>query len=290
MKFKAQLQHNNILQRVVQSLEKLGKMAVLQLSSDHIKFIHLGESDSGFQLFAQDNIFMDVVIESANENKIFIEIQIENLQRALKSCQGAENVTIRLIKKQKHPILSFLSRAGRPLLITQDIPIRVLTPAQMNHVKEPILPAAQVCILLPQINSIRSVAERMKTVSDYITISANNSGNMTLRVASEIVEIETYYKQLVNPQLRKSSKDEFENEEEYNEHLTRPFSCSISMKNFIKFLYAHYIVPTSIVCIIIEQHAVIFTVYISSTAIGAHFEDQSNACGAMTYYIPAHLK
>ncbi|PWA02240.1 hypothetical protein BB558_001630 [Smittium angustum] len=87
-----------------------------------------------------------------------------------------------------------------------------------------------------------------------------------------------------------TSKDEFENEEEYNEHLTRPFSCSISMKNFIKFLYAHYIVPTSIVCIIIEQHAVIFTVYISSTAIGAHFEDQSNACGAMTYYIPAHLK
>ncbi|OLY79671.1 Checkpoint protein hus1 [Smittium mucronatum] len=185
-------------------------------------------------------------IESASENNIFMEFVVENLLRALKSCQNSESVLIRLTKKKKIPLLSLTisnySRAGRPILITQDIPIRILTPLQMSHVKEPNLPSANVYILMPQINSIRSVAERMKTISEYITISANNNGEFILSVSSDLVDIQTYYKGLTNP-------------------------------NSLLF----------------ENHAVVFTVFISSTSIGTAFQDQENASGAMTYYIPAHI-
>ncbi|OMJ09373.1 Checkpoint protein hus1 [Smittium culicis] len=146
-------------------------------------------------------------IESACENNIFLEFQIENLLRALRSAQNAENVVIRLTKKNKIPLLSLVissySRAGRPIMITQDIPIRILTPMQMSHVKEPSLPSADVYILLPQINSLRSVAERMKTINDYISISANNNGELILTSTSDLVDIQTFYKGLTNPNSRK---------------------------------------------------------------------------------------
>ncbi|OMJ07317.1 Checkpoint protein hus1 [Smittium culicis] len=200
-------------------------------------------------------------IESACENNIFLEFQIENLLRALRSAQNAENVVIRLTKKNKIPLLSLVIssyvniytslpqpiyfnqiRAGRPIMITQDIPIRILTPMQMSHVKEPSLPSADVYILLPQINSLRSVAERMKTINDYINISANNNGELVLTSTSDLVDIQTFYKGLTNPNS-----------------------------------------------LIFENHAIVFTVFISSTSIGTVFQDQDNASGAMTYYIPARL-
>ncbi|PVU96034.1 hypothetical protein BB561_001432 [Smittium simulii] len=292
MKFKAQLHNNTVLYRIAQSLAKLGKTAVVQLSQEFIKFIYLGESEASFQLFApiyMKNIFVDYNIQSAHDNTIYMEFQVDNLIKVLKSAQGNETIAVRLLRKQKKPYLTFkisgYSRSGRTVLIVQDIPVRVLTPVQMSHIREPVVPQAQVNILLPPINNLRSVAERIKSVGQCITISASNTGKIKFHVASEIVDIEVFYRDLINPILPNTK--EFESDQIYQNHLERYFSCTISTKNFVKFLYAHYIVPASISCVLIENHAIIFTVYVTTTAIGAHFEDQGNACGALTYYIPA---
>jgi DNA polymerase III epsilon subunit-like protein len=52
-------------------------------------------------------IFEDYFIESQNNNMIGFEINLEHLHRALKSAQTAEDISIKLTKKNGHPMLSF---------------------------------------------------------------------------------------------------------------------------------------------------------------------------------------
>ncbi|PVU85242.1 hypothetical protein BB560_007101 [Smittium megazygosporum] len=156
----------------------------------------------------------------------------------------------------------------------------------MAHVREPTLPPAQVSIMLPNLKNIRSVVEKMKSVSQYITLSATNSGGFKLHVSSEVVEIEVFYRDLHHDSL--PPRSDFGSDEDYQQHLKKQFSCNISMKNFVNFLYSHYIVPQNVRCVLIDNHAVIFTVYISPTTISAQLENEGEACGALNYYIPAY--
>ncbi len=50
----------------------------------------------------------DMILESANNNEISFEINLENLIRALKSGTAAQNVIMKLTKKNNSPFLSFI--------------------------------------------------------------------------------------------------------------------------------------------------------------------------------------
>ncbi|RUP48796.1 Hus1-like protein-domain-containing protein [Jimgerdemannia flammicorona] len=157
----------------------------------------------------QHSIFSNYRIESVAENEIYLEVMVEYLLRALRSAQNATEVTMKLTKKQGAPTLSFvissasggggggggggvggggerLSRGGKKLDLVQDVPVKVLSPQQMEPVKEPVL---------------RTIAERMKVLGEHVIISANMDGEFTIRVETDLVQVETFYKGLHNPEL-----------------------------------------------------------------------------------------
>ncbi len=55
----------------------------------------------------QDVLFENYRVESANDNQIYMELQAENLLKALKSAEHANDAVLKLTKKDALPVLSF---------------------------------------------------------------------------------------------------------------------------------------------------------------------------------------
>ncbi|KAJ1679825.1 Checkpoint protein hus1 [Spiromyces aspiralis] len=166
----------------------------------------------------------------------------------------------------------------------------------MDSIREPLVPEAQVHIMSPPLNNLRSMAERLRTIGDTVAISANMSGEFTLKVATELVEIETYFRGLDNPEFDTTSQSQTHQTtdpavERFRQNPSLFATGVIDIKNFIRFLHSYHVAPTNIVCCIIESHAVIFYVYIGSTLTSNNQAQQGadQTCGALTYYIPVRL-
>ncbi|RUS19649.1 Hus1-like protein-domain-containing protein [Endogone sp. FLAS-F59071] len=128
---------------VAQSVERLAKMCLLKLTRERVHFIVVADAEGG----AQCSIFTNYHIDSAAENEIFLEFQVDYLLRALRSAQNAVDVMMKLTKKNGVPLLSLImshsSRGGKRLELVQDIPVKVLSPNQMASLKEPVCPLPQ---------------------------------------------------------------------------------------------------------------------------------------------------
>ncbi|KAJ2704812.1 Checkpoint protein hus1 [Coemansia spiralis] len=288
MRFRTLVTNANLLLRVVQSIDRLTKSAILKLTPEKLHIIVITDVDSGLQLWsdvAVNALFSDYRIESVHSNEIYLEFSIDNLQRALKSAQGALRTTLKLTKKQGLAVLSLIiqnqSGTGRELTLSQDVPVRVLTPQQMDAVREPLVPDSQVHIMMPPLNSVRSIAERLKTMGDRVAVSANRDGEVTLRVSNDLVEITTFFRGLENLAYDATQDSNPTPDRAPDEFYT----AVVDMKNFLRFLQSYHVAPRNIVCCIIEHHALVFYVYIGSagSGIGA-LNDQT--CGSLTYFIP----
>jgi HUS1 checkpoint protein len=73
----------------------------------------------------------------------------------------------------------------------------------VETLKEPNLPDEDVHILLPtqQIDLLRTVSERYKSLSDRLVVKANMAGELVLRVETDTVKVETKWTNLTNPPL-----------------------------------------------------------------------------------------
>ncbi|KAJ2466679.1 Checkpoint protein hus1 [Coemansia sp. RSA 2322] len=289
MRFRTLVTNSNLLLRVVQSIDKLTKSAILKFTPSKLHIIVITDMDSGLQLWsdiAVGALFSEYQIESNHNDEIYLEFAIDNLQRALRSTQGALGVTLKLAKKQGLPVLSLVIRnqstTGRELTLCQDVPVRMLTALQMEAIREPMVPDGQVHIMMPPLNNVRSIAERMKGMGDRVAVSANKEGEMTIRVANDLTDITTYFRgleTLAYDNTQEPSADERPSSEFY--------TAVVDMKNFLRFLQSYHVAPKNIVCCIVEQHAVMFYVYIGSSGYsGAAAAINDHACGSLTYFIP----
>ena len=58
----------------------------------------------------------------------------------------------------------------------------------------------QVSIYLPPLRLLRNVVERMKNLSNFVTISASQKGEFNLKVDTDMVTVATHFKDLEHPQ------------------------------------------------------------------------------------------
>ncbi|KAM4792738.1 checkpoint protein HUS1 isoform 4-T4 [Cyanocitta cristata] len=153
---------------------------------------------------SQGNFFDEFQMEgvAAEHNEIYLELVPENLSRALKTAQSAKAVKIKLTNKHcpclrvavELPSLSSSSR-----IVTHDIPVGVIPRRMWNDFREPSVPNFDVSIYLPVLKTMKSVVERMKNLSNFIVIEANLSGEMNLKIETDLVSVTTHFKDLGNP-------------------------------------------------------------------------------------------
>ena len=203
---------------------------------------------------AIDSIFEDYTIQSAApRNTINLELPLPPLQRALKSAINASSASIRLTKKDGVPVLSltimtatmtsgtsangFLSSSGsqdpygtdnfreeplegisrdREAIVTQDVPVRVLTADSVEGIHEPRVREQEAHIVLPSLIQLKAISDRFTRLAISSTttassrsaanapkleLAANMHGSLKLSIKTDALSLESVWSGLTNPQL-----------------------------------------------------------------------------------------
>ncbi|MCJ1286553.1 hypothetical protein MMC26_005899 [Xylographa opegraphella] len=237
MRFKSSIRNVGTFTKLTASLNSLGKVAWIRLDNEQMRCTVIPEQGS------QETIFDDYAIQSAAANNtIDLEVPLASLQRALRSAQAASAASIRLTKKDGRPLLSLTilthgpttsSRSGGSGLdnhptppnalplpshdttITQDIPIRVLSAAQVAGIHEPRCRDPDVHILLPPLHQLKSISERFTRIglsscagrssssssAARLEIAATMHGALRVGLRTEALRIQSRWEGLANPEL-----------------------------------------------------------------------------------------
>ncbi|KAK7730147.1 Checkpoint protein hus1 [Botryosphaeria dothidea] len=249
MRFKASIQNINTFAKLTASLASLGPVAWVRLNEDEVRFTIIPEQ--GTQVWAVlviDTIFDDDYnIQSAANNVINLEVPLAPLQRALKSALNATSASIRLTKKDNVPILSLTivtsplggthgafgsagpsegygfgetsleTQDGRECetIVTQDVPVRVLNPSNVEGIHEPRCREPDVHILLPPLLQLKSISDRFTKLAlaakangagggatgPRLEMAANMHGCLKLSIRTDAMNISSVWTGLSNPEL-----------------------------------------------------------------------------------------
>ncbi|KAJ3922420.1 checkpoint protein Hus1/Mec3 [Lentinula edodes] len=299
MRFRAGVENVTTFFRIMQSVEKLQKKCIIKFTEENMHVICNNDAnEGGIQVWSQikiDSIFNNYRIQSNSNNEITVNLTCEALMGALRSVStssGTSNsasgssyetdeVIIKLAKKNDQAVLNFeitgTTRVGRKVRIGHDVKIEVMKPADVVKLSEPMCPEPDIHVLLPSLQKIRTIVERLRSMSDVLAIRASQSGCLQLSINTESVKVDTEWKNCTIPQMMKERASQDDNADDPPPDPEHLFSVLVSVKSFLKFLSSHVVSTTTIACIC-QNHCLILYVYIG---------DVADAGGVLTFYIPA---
>uniref|UniRef100_A0A2C9L6C6 Checkpoint protein n=2 Tax=Biomphalaria glabrata TaxID=6526 RepID=A0A2C9L6C6_BIOGL len=193
---------------IVGTISKLVKTCIMRITEDKVFFI-LSEriGDGGAQMWCEldqshffDEYAMDGV--SAEANEIYLEVMPDLMLKALKTAHSAKWIKLKLTKKNT-PCLTMeidLPTGGpHQRQVVHDIPVNVVPRKHWPDYTEPEMPKFDVSITMPQLKLMKNVIDKMKNLSNYLSLSANRSGEMKLSVETDMVAVSTHFQNLLNP-------------------------------------------------------------------------------------------
>ncbi|KAI9746408.1 MAG: hypothetical protein M1818_000121 [Claussenomyces sp. TS43310] len=257
MRFKTSVRNIQTFTKFTASLTSIGKVSWVRLDNDHARFTIIPERGSQvWAQLSIDEVFEDYTIQSASENNtINLELPLPPLQRALKSAINASSASLRLTKKDGIPLLSLTiitntisagnsangvlnshnqdpfgedafreesldvsAGRDRETIVTQDIPIRVLTAESVEGIHEPRVREPDVHLLLPSLTQLKAISERFTRLASAtsnatatglsssvnvpkLELSANMYGSLKLSIATDALNISSLWTGLSNPEL-----------------------------------------------------------------------------------------
>lgn len=271
MKFRAKLIDITCIQQftnIVATVSKLIKVCTLRLTSDKIYFI-LSETvvNGGVQIWCElpqghfcDEYAMQGASTEANE--IFLELSPENLLRALKTGHSARWIKLKLTNKHS-PCLTVevdLPTVGsHQRLAVHDIPITIIKRRNWADYAEPEMPNFDVSIAMPTLKLLKNVVDKMKNISNFVVLSANQSGEMKLSVETDMVAVNTHFRDLFNPTWRKDGGDDASQASRVSQRDATEFAeARIDIRRFAQFLSSQHVNPSRVVCNIVDNRVVHF--------------------------------
>ncbi|KAI8139686.1 checkpoint protein Hus1/Mec3 [Fennellomyces sp. T-0311] len=293
MRFRGNLINPVGLGKIALTLEKLGPTCILSLTMDAVRLIKYSDSDGSIQAWTKlepSSLFSSYRIESTHNNEINMVIIVDDLVRATKAAQQSTDIRIQLRKKGDRPFLEWSmvseNRVGSTSVIGQEVTVTVVSPERMRHIREPTTSSEpDAYILLPSLHTLKNVALRLKSMGKFLTLSANMAGKFKLSVETELVQCETIYRHLENPQL--AGRQLPEDPEEYA-------SVKISTDNFVNFLNSYHLEPQNVICSLTDGLQVAFYLYVNLNAYRTRTPDEPPARAQnpprtiMTCHIPVH--
>lgn len=144
----------------------------------------------------------------------------------------------------------------------------------------------QVHILLPPLQKLRTIVERLRPLSDVIAVRCNNNGKLQISVQTESVSVDTRWSGCTNPKMGASSaslllppppsrfslclpaQEGASQNPDVDSDVEKPdpdhlFGVLISIKSFIKFLNSHVLSSTTIACgslrAVVDFHLLMFS-------------------------------
>lgn len=337
MRFKTSVRNITRFSKLTASLSSLGKVAWVRLDDDGVRFTIIPETGTQvWASLSIESIFEDYTIQSAAPNNtINLELPLLPLNRALKSAINASSASIRLTKRDGVPVLSltiitntissgqsangFLNgqnmdpfgdsafreesldanmNRDRETIITQDIPIRVLTAVSVEGIHEPRVREPDAHVILPSLLQLKAISDRFTKLAmatstgtarssnavPKLELAANMHGSLKLSIATDALNISSVWTGLTNPELDPRQIED--GEDGLEEHPSSKLKAAgpdawstvrIDGRDWGKVLSVGRLGGRVIACFA-DEHALILYVYLSNYDDGA---DES----VLTYYI-----
>jgi HUS1 checkpoint protein len=210
-------------------------------------------------------------IESAHENnEILLEINLDLLHRALRMAGNLAEMKMVLTKVNDMPMLGFrmtmMSSTGVKRPVVHNIPILLFAADEIALHQSPVLPLPEVNIYMPHIKSLRTVVDRMKSLSDRLELSANQSGELTLKVETRMASVRTSYSGLENPQWKEGQVPDGSGSQ------TDFRTCVVDAKKLSRFLGGQYITtnPNRVLLSLAPEKSVILFLLLDHCTITFH--------------------
>ncbi|KAG5518637.1 hypothetical protein PMAC_002606 [Pneumocystis sp. 'macacae'] len=272
MRFKTTISNISMFMRLVQSLERVGRICWLKLTPETVHFVIVPDH-TGTQVWAileVKSIFEDYLVLSNTNNIINLEVPIDHLHKALRSSVNASEIVLRLTKQDHFPMLSCsisLLVCGMSS-VTHNIHVRVLSP--LMQLFEPVVPEPDCHIILPPLAQLRYISERFRAISNKVTLKANMSGEFQIGVISDSCKIETKFKDLINPELDPCAVKDISKHPSQIRDKKAFVTMKVSVKDWLNLLQVHIVAKRVIACFC-EGHALVLYVYIMES------EEESSA-------------
>eukprot|EP00050_Salpingoeca_kvevrii_P022663 m.130295 g.130295 ORF g.130295 m.130295 type:complete len:407 (-) comp9781_c0_seq5:175-1395(-) len=185
------------------------KTCRVRLAPDKIHLIALSDIVEGQpQVWAevqQDAVFRSYRLESRHaNNEIMFEVHTDHLLLALRSGIASTDMTLKLTKHDGMSYLAVLissvsNATGATRPISHDLPIQVCSHEEIERTRPPILPVPDVNVYLPDPALLKNIVDKMRSMSNKLIVSANNSGELSLQIDSTMVTVTTSFNHLENP-------------------------------------------------------------------------------------------
>ncbi|XP_038078829.1 checkpoint protein HUS1-like isoform X2 [Patiria miniata] len=250
-----------MLKGVVSTIAKMTPLCVLRLTVNRMYFILNDKVAKGgiWCELTASNFFDEYRMEGLSEeaNEIYLEITPDDIVRAMKTAQNAKSIKVKLTKKFS-PCLTFdielPSRTGHSRNVVHDVPVNVIPKSIWNEYSEPTVPDFDVSICMPPLKSLRNVVERMKNLGSYLELSANQNGEMRLRVETEQVTVSTHFKDLEIPEWVNEGSETQTQGRQPDEMV----GARVDIRRFLQFLAGQQLNPPKIICNIVDNRLIHF--------------------------------
>lgn len=254
----------NHFTRVITTISKLTKTCVLRLTPDNLFFVMCSKvANGGVSMWcelSQANFFDEYQMDGVNadNNEICLEVTVENLARSLKTIQAAKSVKVKLTKKHcpcltiaaELPTLSSSSR-----LVTHDVPVDVIPCRLWHEFKEPVMPDFDVSIYLPPLKTMKNIIDRMKNLSNFLVMEANQNGEMNLKIETDLVSVTTHFKELGNPPWGEGASQNT-GPSQAGRDLEAMAQARVDIRKLQQFLIGQQVNPTKAMCNIVQDGVV----------------------------------
>ncbi|CAH7671304.1 checkpoint protein Hus1/Mec3 [Phakopsora pachyrhizi] len=292
MRLRAQSINVTAFSKLVDSISKLSKRAVFRFTPTELKIISTGDFDDGVRFFGSvvELFGTNYRIESNANNEISLELSTYALSSALRQSSATPiEFIIRLGKLGRTPFLSLnltaVGPTGVDYSVEQCVAVKVLKPIDAAALREPSCPDPEIKITLPKLSDVCKVAERLKSLSDTITVSASKAGGFRLGVSTDHADVETEWRGL---SIVSGPSEETQEEESVSrsKHSTNEFfQAKVRSRGLLKFLHAHPIGRASIACIC-EGHSLIMLIYIKDVSRSNMEDSNDGLVGTLFAYLP----
>jgi len=249
------------LLRVVQALQKVDRRCILHLTpqeDDQARIILFPTALSSVAAYAglpKSYWFDGYRIESQSGNNIGMEVDLQNMDRALKSAAGGDEVVIKLAKKGV-PVLTFDIRTALGPIV-QDIPVSIVSSTRLEECREVEI-ATLPGVVLPSLANLCSVVERLKSLGNHASIKTviGERSSFSIEASSDAANLSASYEGLEADPSSSTSE-------------ARESEVELEVKNFGKALFAHQILPDQVLCYLLRNNALI-KVFAEAVQINYH--------------------
>ncbi|KAH9495675.1 DNA damage checkpoint control protein [Bulinus truncatus] len=139
--------------------------------------------------------------------------------------------------------------------VVHDIPVLVVPRKHWSDYTEPEMPKFDVSITMPQLK-LENVVDKMKNLSNYLSLSANRSGEMKLSVETDMVAVSTHFQNLTHPTWKIVVRAFYRSSNELEKKVF--VTARIDIRKFAQFLNSQQVNPKTVVCNIVHHRMVHF--------------------------------